>query len=357
MKCYASGPDNQKESVVPCCLWSQHAVASCFEVFQLLQQFPDAFEFSSSILLRLAEEVRFSKNQLGKMRKKWQRYQNTLNLICTTIQMQFTVYMCIVYQKKKIQFQFQVCFARSPTQKKGEESSFPNAPYLPPVVESRSLPIATAPSFVTMSSLTARFKQPSHGWQLSTACWGKREELSSRILYPCGLLCSSQRCDNKKKMLQTDWNQKQSHAMSQELESWCNPGYKAHLCIFAGHISLSRWSTREGSESSTFPQLVPSELRDLGGVVERHDLIFANHQWNFTGHHSCLALNATLQPAWSHWIHVNHRTKEAYWFRFNVRGEAFQSESPWRGESSPKSQAPLEIPEAHLKTYSWQTYT
>ena len=118
MKCYASGPDNQKESVVPCCLWSQHAVASCFEVFQLLQQFPDAFEFSSSILLRLAEEVRFSKNQLGKMRKKWQRYQNTLNLICTTIQMQFTVYMCIVYQKKKIQFQFQVCFAWSPTKKK-----------------------------------------------------------------------------------------------------------------------------------------------------------------------------------------------------------------------------------------------
>lgn len=42
--------------------------------------------------------------------------------------------------------------------------------------------------------------------------------------------------------------------------------------------------------------------------------------------------------------------KEAYWFRFNVRGEAFQSESPWRGESSPKSQAPLEIPEAHVKT-------
>ena len=95
-------------------------------------------------------------------------------------------------------------------------------------------------------------------------------------------------------MLNTDWNQKQSHAMSQELESWCNPGYKAHLCIFAGHISLSRWSTREGSESSTFPQLVPSELRHLGGVVERHDLIFANHQWNFTGRFRCLALNATF---------------------------------------------------------------
>lgn len=266
MKCYASGPDNQKESVVPCCLWSQHAVASCFEVFQLLQQFPDAFEFSSSILLRLAEEVRFSKNQLGKMRKKWQRYQNTLNLICTTIQMQFTVYMCIVYQKKKIQFQFQVCFfAWSPTKKKGEESSFPNAPYLPPVGESRSLPIATAPSFVTMSSLTARFKQPSHGWQLSTACWGKREELSSRILYPCGLLCSSQRCDNKKKMLQTDWNPKAKSCNEswiqkyltvfwhQELESWCNPGYKAHPSIFAGHISLSRWNSRRLREFNFSP--------------------------------------------------------------------------------------------------------
>lgn len=261
MKCYASGPDNQKESVVPCCLWSQHAVASCFEVFQLLQQFPDAFEFSSSILLRLAEEVRFSKNQLGKMRKKWQRYQNTLNLIlCTSIQMQFTVYLC-VYQKKKIQFQLQVCFARSPTQKKGEESSFPNAPYLPPVGESRSLPIATAPSFVTMSSLTARFKQPSHGWQLSTACWGKREELSSRILYPCGLLCSSQRCGNKKRCCKLIGTQKQSHAMSheytvfwhQELESWCNPGYKAHPSIFAGHISLSRWNSRRLREFNFSP--------------------------------------------------------------------------------------------------------
>eukprot|EP00434_Breviolum_minutum_P034185 symbB.v1.2.030246.t1/scaffold3388.1/size57902/2 len=126
-------------------------------VFQLLQQFPDAFEFSSSILLRLAEEV-FT-NRYG-------------------------TFFCDNEQERR-------------------------------AVESHTL------------SLWSALQQP------------------------------------------------------EELESWCNPGYKAQRV-----------------------QLFPSLCQ------------------------------------------ANYVIWEAYWFRFNVRGEAFQSESPWRGESSPKSQAPLEIPEA-----------
>ena len=139
-----------------------------------------------------------------------------------------------------------------------------------------------------MSSLTARFKQPSRGWQLSTACWGKREELSSRILYPCGLLCSSQRCGNKKRCCKLIGTQKQSHAMSHEYKN-ISPFFgtrnlkvgaiRAIRRIRPFLLVTFRWAvgTREGSESSTFPQLVPSELRDLGGVFGRHDLTFANH--------------------------------------------------------------------------------
>ena len=93
-------------------------------------------------------------------------------------------------------------------------------PTVPPFGESRSLPIATAPSFVTMSSLTAaRFKRPSHYMVDSR---GKREELSSRILYPCGLLCNNQRCGNKDA---TNWEPAKScnamsHAMSKEKYHW-----------------------------------------------------------------------------------------------------------------------------------------
>lgn len=289
MKCYASGPDNQKESVVPCCLWSQHAVASCFEVFQLLQQFPDAFEFSSSILLRLAEEVRFSKNQLGKMRKKWQRYQNTLNLICTTIQMQFTVYMCIVYQKKKIQFQFQVCFfAWSPTKKKAKSRLFPT-------LRTFRL-LGNQGLYQSLRHLLlwqwAPWQQDSSSPHMvdSLALLAEAREKSCRVAYFILVVCfaAARGVTIKRRCYKLIGTQKQSHAMSHEYKN-ISPFFgtrnlkvgaiRAIRRIRPFLLVTFRWAvgTREGSESSTFPQLVPSELRDLGGVFGRHDLTFANH--------------------------------------------------------------------------------
>lgn len=68
------------------------------------------------------------------------------------------------------------------------------------------------------------------------------------------------------------------------------------------------------------------------------------------GHHSCLASNATLQPAWSHWIHVNHRRSkrgllvslQCSWWSLPIRESLAWRVQPQISSSTGDSRGPRE---------------
>ena len=195
--------------VSACCCFSRRGLSAAPAIsrcFWILKQYPFALSWRGAIQQESAGK---DDKQMTKISKYMDIHYNT-NAICH-------VYICLflrdtisapglfrpVPHKREEPTRFKVFSQRS----------------VPPFGESRSLPIATAPSFVTMSSLTAaRFKRPSHYMVDSR---GKREELSSRILYPCGLLCNNQRCGNKDA---TNWEPAKSCNESCNVQRKIPPG-------------------------------------------------------------------------------------------------------------------------------------